>query len=358
MRIVIVDPYYDAFLAEAYARRPGLAELPFAEQRAALLEPFFGTADFYSHGLRAHGHEAQDLIPNAEPLQRRWAAENGIRLPRGRARALAKALAAQVDAIDPDVVYSHNIARIPRRQLARWHRARRLVAGQIAVAPPARRLTRGYDLIVTSFPHYPERFRSLGVDSEYMPLAFEPRVLDRLGPVEQRYGAVFVGGVDPRVHPDGTRLLERVAEPHELDVWGYGGDALAPGSPLRRRWRGELWGLDMYRVFAGARVVVNRHIEAAKGHANNMRLFEATGVGSAVVTEEASNLAELFEPGTEVATYDGGAADLERVVKDLLGDEPRRAAIAKAGQERTLRDHTYAVRMGQLARLLESRLLR
>ncbi len=357
MRIVIVDPYYDDFLASTYAARPGLAELPFNEQRAVLLEPFFGTADFYSHSLRALGHQAEELIPNCEPLQRAWAAAAGIRVPRGRRRALGAILAAQVHQLDPDVVYIHNIARVPRRQLDRWRHAGRLVVGQIAVAPPARRLVCGYDLIVTSFPHYPERFHALGVDSVYLPLAFEPRVVDRLGVVERRFDAVFVGGVDPSVHPEGTRLLEQVADSLALDVWGYGADRLAQGSPLRRRWHGDLWGLDMYRVFAAAGVVVNRHIEAAEGHANNMRLFEATGVGAAVVTENADNLAHLFEPGVEVATYTG-PANLVETVRELLADEPRRAALAAAGQARTLRDHTYGVRMAQLAEMLAERRIR
>ncbi|MEA2428095.1 MAG: hypothetical protein QOF37_1723 [Thermoleophilaceae bacterium] len=357
MRIVIVDTYYEGFQSQLYAARPDLAELPFAQQRAELLDRFFGTADFYSRSLRALGHEAEELAANAEPLQRRWAAEAGLSLPRRRGRALEAILDAQVEALDPDVVYVQHMAAIPRRQLDRWRRAGRLVAGQIAVAPPPKRLVQGYDLIVTSFPHYPERFRALGVDSEYLPLAFEPRVLERLGPVEKRYDAVFVGGVDPKVHPEGTRLLEQVADPLGLDVWGYGAGGLAADSPLRARWHGELWGLDMYRVFAEARVVVNRHIEAAEGHANNMRLFEASGAGAAVVTERAPNLTELFEPGVEVATYEG-AAELQETVAGLLADEDRRATLARAGQERTLRDHSYAVRMAQLVKLLEPRLLR
>jgi hypothetical protein len=355
VRIAIVDHYYEAFLAQAYADAPELAGLPFAAQRAALLDRFFGTADSYSHGLRAAGHQAEELVPNSAPLQRRWAEEAGLRLP--RRGALDAVLDAQVEALDPDVVYVHNIARIPRRRLERWRAAGRMVAGQIAIAPPARRLVRGYDLIVTSFPHFPERFRAVGVDSAYLPLAFDRRILGRLGPTAPRWGAVFVGGVHPKVHVGGTRMLEGVADAVALDVWGYGAEALPAGSPLRKRFHGEAWGLDMYRVLAEARVVVNRHIEAAEGHANNMRLFEATGVGAAVLTEAAPNLATLFAPGREVETY-AGPDELVRKVGELLADEERRAALAAAGQARTLAEHTYEPRMAQLGALLEERLPR
>ena len=59
----------------------------------------------------------------------------------------------------------------------------------------------------------------------------------------------------------------------------------------------------MYRVLARTRVAMNRHGDIAEGHANNMRLFEATGAGALLATEAADNLPELFEPGREVLAY-------------------------------------------------------
>jgi hypothetical protein len=350
MRIAVLDTYYPGFLASEYSAHGDLARQRYVDQRDTLLARCFGTFDAYSHGLRETGHEAEELIINCEPLQRRWAFEAGLSLP--SRRHLERILAAQIDALEADVVYVQNLVAVPRRLLDRWRRAGRLVAGQIAVAPPNRRILRGYDLIVTSFPHYPQRFRTLGVSSAYMPLAFDPRVLSRLDrPATPSWDVVFVGGLDPRVHPAGAALIEQVAEPLDLQLWGYG---LPAKSPLRPRYHGEAWGLDMYRVLRGARVVVNRHIEAAAGYANNMRLFEATGMGTALVTEAAENLGDLFEANREVATYHG-PDDLIDVVRRLLADEDERSTLARAGQQRTLRDHTYARRMQELAALLEGR---
>src|SRR3954466_3586050 len=326
MRVAVLDSYYANFVDSVYRERPELAELPYAEQLETLLAQSFGTFDAYSNGLRAAGHEAQELLVNVAPLQQRWAAEAGMRLP--RRRPLEAILEAQVDALAPDVVYVQHMGATPRRLLDHWRSQRRLVVGQIAVAPPEPRLLRGYDLIVTSFPHYVERFRALGVASAYLPLAFDPRVLARIGPVEKRWDAVFVGGLDPRVHPAGAALVERAADPLDLQLWGYG---LPERSPLRGRYHGELWGLDMYRVLSASRIVVNRHIEAAEGHANNMRLFEATGAGAALVTEAAPNLAELFEPGAEVASY-ADEEELVSLIKQLLADDSGRVSIASAGQ--------------------------
>jgi spore maturation protein CgeB len=270
---------------------------------------------------------------------------------------------AQIEDHDAEVVYLQDLSFFRRSHLDLLRGQSRLVVGQIASGMPAEELVRGFDLVLTSFPHYPERFRSIGVDSEYLPIAFYVRVLDRLrgegvepNPAADRpHGAVFVGGLDPDVHGAGLELLERVARELPLEVWGYGGERLPAGSALRRAYRGDAWGIEMYRVLATSRIAVNRHIRFAEGFANNMRLFEATGVGALLLTEDAPNLGDLFEPGREVVSYDG-PEDLMEKLGHYLGHDDQRREIAAAGQARTLREHTYANLMTRLAGILEARL--
>ena len=59
---------------------------------------------------------------------------------------------------------------------------------------------------------------------------------------------------------------------------------------LARSYRGEAWGLAMLRALARARVGLNRHSRVAGGHANNLRLFETTGVGTALLTDRKADL--------------------------------------------------------------------
>ena len=110
-----------------------------------------------------------------------------------------------------------------------------------------------------------------------------------------------------------------------------------------------------YRVFAEAKIGLNRHIDAAAGYSNNLRLYDVTGVGALLFTEPGTNLAELFDPQSEVVTYEG-ARDLAGKIRYYLRHEDERAAIAAAGQERTLRDHNWLVRMTELVALLERHL--
>ena len=380
MRVLIVDTYYPAFVSAHYSAHPGLAALPYKEQFASLIARRFGTADAYSHHLRLAGHEAMEVVANVAPLQRAWGREHR----RGRARAalarlmpaahggrarrfaLRALLAAQVAEYDPDVVYLQDVGYHSTAEVAALKAGgRRLVAGQIASPAPPYDHLEAFDLIVTSFPHFAERFTLRAIETEYLPLAFDARLheslrtegIDPTPAGERPYAVSFVGGLNPRVHAAGTALLEEVARSTPIDFWGYGADELAPNSPIRARQHGEAWGLDMYRVLARSRIVVNRHIDAAEGYANNMRLYEATGSGALLLTDAGHNLAELFDPGRELLVYED-ADDLTAKIAHYLEHDDERRRVAAAGQARTLRDHGYDRRMAQLAELLEDRLAR
>jgi len=104
----------------------------------------------------------------------------------------------------------------------------------------------------------------------------------------------------------------------------------------------------MYRILAESQIGLNRHIDLSERFANNMRLFEATGVGTLLLTDWKDNLHELFEVGKEVVAY-RTPQECAELVKHYLEHDGERRAVAKAGQERTLRDHTYQQRMKELA---------
>jgi hypothetical protein len=373
LRISLVDVHYPAFLRNHYERSPELSTASSAEQLRSLMATGFGKGDSYSRHLRAAGHEVDDVIANCFPLQAQWARENDVspsglewadHLPRGVARrarsvVLRRLALDRIERFAPDVIYLFDLNFFRLRQLDRLRRPGRLLAGQIASRAPAIERLRRYELLVTSFPHYVERFRAAGINAEYLPIAFQEDLVDRLRGIGVDTAAdsprsipvSFVGGLGGDAHGGGTALLERLAQETELHAWGYGVERLPAGSPLRAAHRGEAFGLDMYRVLADSKIVVNRHIDAAEGHANNMRLYEATGAGALLLTEAAPNLPELFEPGREVVTYDG-VEDLVAKVRHFVANDDERVRIAAAGQARTLAEHTYARRVPELEAIL------
>jgi spore maturation protein CgeB len=369
MKILIADNYYPAFLAHALAEM-NHADLSYDEMLAGLLAQRFGTADFYSRNLRNLGVDARDIIFNCEPLQRRWAEERGLsartrpnivrlvtKLPVINRWAganddlLTNIAVRQIREFRPDVLYLQDLSMFRPSLLTSLKDDVGLVVGQIASPLPSSDYLKVFDLILTSFPHYVDRLRALGVKSEYFRIGFDPIVLKELGDVNRHRPCTFVGGLSG-AHTGRTRFLEELARSVDIEFFGYGLDTLSESSPIRSRHRGEAWALDMYRALAESIVTVNVHIDVAENHANNMRLFEATGCGALLVTDQKDNLGELFEPGIEIIAY-RDVAEAVQQIQYYLGEKGKAEAIARAGQKRTLREHTYRRRMEELVEILE-----
>jgi hypothetical protein len=340
------------------------------EQTQALLKAAFGTSDFYSRHLNSLGVDAHDLVANCVPLQKAWATENevpfsawALRLPHRTFRlpfigarlaalpGLMEVAIAQVRALKPDVLYCQDLSFFPGRVLQELKSHVRLVVGQIACPLPPKSFLKGYDLILTSFPHFVPRLQALGVASQYFRIGFDTRVLELLGDVQKDIGASFVGGIS-RHHGKAIPLLEYLAMNTPIEFFGYGAKTLSRSSPIRRRHHGEVWGLDMYRALARSRITLNRHINVAENNANNMRLYEATGVGSLLITDRKDNLGEIFEVGKEVVAY-SSQEEAAELIRYYLDHPEEAATIASAGQARTLREHTYRHRMEELIPMLE-----
>jgi spore maturation protein CgeB len=365
VKFLIVDTYYPAFLHGLYAQRPALARCPYDEQWHALMDQCFGTADFYSANLQKLGHEATEIVANCRPLQLQWAREQGVALRRTfwrRVRGVPvpwldkdwiyPVLMAQIKAYRPDVIHFQDPGATPAAFLKEVRPYVRLITGQIASPIPPWADFRPYDLMLSSFPHFVERFSQLGLRSAYFRLGFEPRVLQYLERTETNE-VVFIGGVS-RAHAERIQFLEQVAQRVPVKWWGYGVDKLSPGSPLRASFQGTAWALDMYEKLFNARIALNHHISVSENYANNMRLYEATGVGSLLLTDDKDNLCDLFEPGKEIVAYHT-AEECVTLIHYYLEHEDERQAIARAGQQHTLREHTYYHRMQEfidLVRLL------
>jgi spore maturation protein CgeB len=373
MKVVILDTYYPRFLKSFYSNHPGLRSAASQEQTRALLKAAFGTSDFYSRHLKNLGVDAHDLVVNCVPLQKAWATENevsfsawALRLPHRTFRlpvigaklaalpGLMEVAVAQIRAMKPDVLYCQDLSFFPGHVLEELKSHVGLIVGQIACPLPPDSFLKGYDLILTSFPHLVPRLQARGIASEYFRIGFDTRVLELLGKVDKDIGASFVGGIS-RHHGKAVPLLEYLATSTPIEFFGYGAKTLPRSSPIRKRHHGEVWGLDMYRALARSKVTLNRHINVAENNANNMRLYEATGMGALLITDRKDNLGEIFEVGKEVVAY-STPEEAAELIRYYLDHPEEATAIAKAGQARTLREHTYRHRMEELVPILERHL--
>lgn len=108
-----------------------------------------------------------------------------------------------------------------------------------------------------------------------------------------------------------------------------------------------VFGLKMFQVLQKADICFNIHGEIAGNCAGNIRMFEATGVGTCLLTDYKENLSELFIPDQEIVTYNSVNECIEKI-KWLIENPNERKKIALAGQAKTIKEHNTQKRVEQI----------
>lgn len=378
VRFLIVHTDYPAFLDSLYGSEPGLADADYATQLDRRYRSRFGVADFYSYNLGELGHQAYDVYANNPVIQARWLIDHGhkdpstkreiaqalrggnehgtvgslTRLRRGLARRLDetwlyRTLELQIEHYRPDVLINLKIDLDPGFFLRQRANISVLLAQHAASPVDLSSFFRPYDALLSSFPVTLATARSLGLTAYKLQLAFDERVLKEVGDVTKQEGSVtFIGSLQ-RVHSSRLQWLEDLCRQcPTVQVWTPDINKVPFDSPIRRSYRGHAWGIEMYKVLRSSQITLNHHGDVAP-FANNLRLYEATGCGSLLVTDHKDDLGELFEVEKEALSYSSveECAGLIEHYLEATGDRDR---IAHAGQSRTLTNHTWRARMEQV----------
>lgn len=352
-KILFLDTYYGQVLKKfdtiAY-------KTDYKSRLKKILEFKFGTADFYSKAFQSYGWDAIDVIANDSIGNRLYMGE------------CCYAYSGDTDTFTriildykPDVLYCQDLSFLPASKFSYLrNNGVKLFASQHSCPYVGDDRVKLFDIVFTSFPHYIEKIRNLGVNSEFLPIAFggTPE-----WPVNvhkcRHFDATFIGGVGSQSNPlhwrNGNSALSRLCEafPSRFKWWGYHfGDLSAK---MADSYMGEAWGNELYDIYNNSRIVINRHGEVAEGYSNNMRLFESTGCGALLFTESSKNIDYYFKPNEECITYDN-TDDLVQKVQYYLEHAEEAEKIAMAGYARTMREHLYSKRLRPVADMLLERL--
>jgi len=387
MKILTIYEDYRKFLNWLYKVHSGLADESYENQMRIRKSTYFGgTSIFYTKCLESRGYTARTVYPNNETLEKMWRREQGN--PRNRSDdgveihpfiKMAKSVAskvpvefskfitpridyrrlksewyydtleAQIREFKPDTIFNKNFAIDTRFYQDMEFDLEVLVSSVGLPEQKDEELSRN-DGVIAHIPGVEEYIRDQGVPSTLIRHAFGKEVLDRLPESEPDIPVSFIGSLTPR-HEGRIRFLETVCERVPVQVWAPSVEHLDQDSPIRDLYQGQAWGKDMYEILSRSKITLNRHIDGVDAAAN-VRLFEATGVGTMLLTDEKDRLSEIFEPGEEVVTY-GSAKECASKVERYLDNEADLREIADTGQERTLTDHTYEQRSELLEAFLD-----
>lgn len=190
-----------------------------------------------------------------------------------------------------------------------------------------------YDLVFAGQRAYVPLLRAAGSRHVlWLPMACDPTVHK---PVESRriHDVVFVGGTSEPVHWQRRKLLEALRSSYSVLALEH------------------IYGESMCRAFATGQISFNHSaVEDV-----NMRIFEALGMGCALLTNRQSvpnGLLDLFEDGTHLVTY-ADEPDLLRKASQLLANSPQLERLRIEGRREVLARHTYDHRVQTILKTVD-----
>lgn len=252
------------------------------------------------------------------------------------------------EAFRPDVVYFGHPAVLSERHARSLKKKGVVLVLNHSASVPRERILRHLDGFVSCVRWLTDDAVNRGVKALHLRLGFKDHGVTReIELMENRTRDIevsFVGTVSENQHANTVPLLEAIA--HRIDglrIYGPPNKLVTEHETLGPLYFGEAWGREMTEVLERSKVTVNRHGNAPGGEAANMRLYEATGAGAALVTDRRKFIEEIFEPEVEVVLYDSPEDAAEKIGL-LLGAEQLREKIALAGRKKTLSSHTIEQR--------------
>ncbi len=400
-KVVRVRQFYPVFLQDYYHRFPEVKNYCYKEQYDHIMSMGFESADYYTKHLRSMGIEAYEIVMNAKPLQLAWAKENGLLAVDER-----QILFSQLKDLNPNVViltgdfYGANWIKQLREQISSikkilvWH-CTKISSYQINDL-------KSYDSVITCNIGIQNFLLNHGIKSIIINHGFEASLLPRITSATNalQEDLIFVGSVTlgEGFHHFRLKFLEKmILDNLPINIYGFlssrnnilkkqiayiasnilkfsSGDVLVKNIPMinkaadykkmphrtyskqfLKRVHPPIFGIEMLRALHRSKIAINMHAEVAGSFAGNIRLFEATGAGTCLITDNKKNISDFFIPDEEIVVYDSIDEAIEKI-KWLLDNPSYIDEIATKGQQRTLRDHTFQKRAAYLKNIIDGML--
>ncbi len=361
IRFMKVAPYYQRYVKQLYDSHPSLEPASYEMQYNALMNGCFSWSDYWKTHLEATGDfEVQEIILDVAPLQKQWAKEHKVKYDEDN--WVLDILESQIAEFKPHILFAHDLLYTTQefhKRVRGQNPSIKLIIGWDGIAINDPKLFSECDLVLSCSEYVVDFYQNAGVQARLFSNGFEKSLLSEIDNNDPKYNTSFVGSVMlfKGGHNNRLQWLSSLAKEIDVDLWlslissdgfftknqwkwltqGNFKDFIT-SVQLKKFNRGEVFGLEMYQILADSKITLNMHIDTAK-KAGNLRLYEATGIGTCLVTDWKDNLKDYFEIDKEIVAYKSEAECIDKI-KYLLNNDSEREAIAKAGHQRTLENYS------------------
>lgn len=177
----------------------------------------------------------------------------------------------------------------------------------------------------------------------YMAHAAEP-LADPFTDRKDKYPISFIGTHNNELYPNREKYLMAVKD-FGLHVWGN--DSWLD-TQLRDCFHGRSSGTQRFDIYSRSKIVIDINWEHIQSNGISVRPFEVAASGACLFADLVKkDIRSVYEENKEFISFTN-AQELRDKVKHFLEHDGERKMIAKAGYERTAREHTYIARTQQI----------
>jgi|Deesub1362A_J573_1020465.scaffolds.fasta_scaffold00173_24 hypothetical protein len=213
-----------------------------------------------------------------------------------------------------------------------------------------------------------ERLRMYNPNVFWLTQAFEPSLYEIKGITERDrrlYSSqvTFAGnlGSKPQYLPR-RRILQRILEEGiELKWWGPPIPRKISTLPLilgrlGRAYGGKfIWGEDHAKMARLSKIYLGIDSQPHIRKSMSGRMYVAAGCGAFYMCQHVEGIEEVLEPDKEIVTFRDEDEMMDKI-RFYLKNDTLREEIARAGQARVLKEHTYEIRIRQMISIIEQHL--
>ncbi len=365
-----IHTFYQRYLDKFYNRDPRLTTVSFGQQIGKLIEDGFSGIHIFAPYMAKRGYDSHFVVANNRFSQAAWLKENNINKPMDNNFAI-EVTKMQIENIKPDVLYLSDPINFDARFLQSLSYKPKLVVGWRAADIPATTDWTGFDVILSGLEGVRNTALEIGA-KEALPFVpgFPGWINDQLFDVEADTDLVFGGSYTLNQHRKRNAYLKYMAESSNDFSLRYflSGDVDYIDPAVARFNQGDKYGMELYHEMKRGKMIFdgrgdirylssnpNLSDDIAKKETMNMRIFETTGLGRLLLTENFENLSNYFEIGKEIVAFEN-ERDLIEKIKLYSTNHDLREEIALAGFNRCNKDYSMEARSLEFDKLIRERL--
>ena len=361
--------------------------MPYIDYRKRIFDDHVGWSADLARYMNNRSINTEYIIVNAEALQKKWAKENNFNNYSDKAWEKQIALE-QIIRFRPDVLWVESVLDYFGGFIKEASPYFKKAVTWISCPTPKNLDFSGFSELITSDPGILKEQQKFFNRVIVTKPGFDPEILNEIKTIKRKHDLIFSGSISKDHFVRAEILAYLIKNGINIKIFSY--PTVLSNLSLLKNMVGDIvkrqnvqsfysfykkyknrhklaenidiiktsclapvYGLEYYKTIGEARISLHTHISISGGqYSGAQRMFETTGVGTCLLTDDLEGNNKIFIPNKDVMTYNSKEHLLD-MLKNMDYQSDSIKKIALAGQHRTLKYHTIANTFEDISRVFD-----